>query len=116
MTDYLKAPIIHDIALALYQGHPDDEIIVHASDDTQVVSVTVTIKNMVGAIVERGTARLYDGAWIYDATARAPVGQPLTIEVTAMDRPGNEVTRTTPWVPPFAADTWSPSSNQRVIT
>jgi hypothetical protein len=99
ISDYLNAPVIHDIAFALYQGHAEDEIIIHATDDTEVVSVTVAIKDMTGRELERGPARLWDGAWIYDATTTAPAGHPLTIQVTAMDRPGNEVTRSTPWVP-----------------
>jgi hypothetical protein len=102
--DFLRPPVIHDIALSLYQGHPEDEIIVHATDDSEVVSVTVTIKDVVGKVVERGPARERCEAWVYDATVRAPIGQPLTIEVTAMDRPGNAVTRSTPWVPANVAD------------
>ena len=99
MRDALNAPVIHDIALTLYQGYPGDEIIVHASDDSEVAGVTVAIRDMTGRIIETGAARPYDGVWIYDATTRAPYGQPLTIVVTALDRPGNEVTRTKPWVP-----------------
>lgn len=99
VRDALNPPVIHDIALTLYQGYPEDEIIVHASDDAEVAGVTVAIRDMTGRTIETGAARLFDGAWIYDATTRAPYGQPLTIAVTALDRPGNEVTRTKPWVP-----------------
>jgi hypothetical protein len=106
--DYLSAPVIRDIALTLYQGHPADEIVVVATDDTQVVSVKVTIRDMVGKVVEAGEAGLRHDIWLYVATKMAPAGQPLTVEVTAMDRAGNEVTRSTAWIPGADADAWTP--------
>ncbi len=106
VRDFLNPPIISDIALGLYQGHPEDEIIVRATDDTEVAGVTVTIRDMTGSVVEKGEARPWDDVWIYDATVLAPAGRPLTIEATAMDRPGNEVTRRVPWVPSSNPGIW----------
>lgn len=108
VRDFLHPPVIADIALALYQGQPDDEIIVHATDDAAVVGVTVAIRDRAGRLVEHGAARTWDGVWIYEATAIAPAGQPLTIEVTALDRPGNEVIRRVPWVPGATSSIWNP--------
>jgi hypothetical protein len=99
VRDKLNPPVIHDIALGLFDGRVGDEVIVHASDDTQVVEVCVVVKDMTGAVLERGSARRQDDVWVYELNAATPFGHPLTIEVTAMDRPGNEVTRTKPWVP-----------------
>jgi hypothetical protein len=107
-SDYLQAPVISDIALALYGGRPEDEIIIHADDDTEVVCVDVIIKDMLDRVVERGTAVERSGVWVYEARTIAPAGQPLTIHVMAMDRPGNEVTRTVPWVPDTPSDAWLP--------
>lgn len=106
VRDFLNPPIISDIALGLYQGRPEDEIIVRATDDTEVAGVTVTIRDRTGSVVETGQARPWDDVWIYDATVLAPAGQPLAIEVTAIDRPGNEVTRREPWVPGSNSGIW----------
>jgi hypothetical protein len=97
--DRLSPPVIEDIALGLFDGLAGDEIVITAHDDSEVVEVRVQVKDMTGRLLERGVAVARPGAWVYEATTTAPVGHPLTIEVTAMDRAGNEVTRTTPWVP-----------------
>ena len=66
-----------------------------ATDDIGVAGVSVTIRNTTdNSIIEQGVALEHAGKWRYPATAVAPAGMSLTIEVTATDRPGNKIVKT----------------------
>ena len=78
-----------------YSGQVGDQIAIIATDDIGVAGVSVTIRNATdNSIVEQGIALEHAGKWRYPATSVAPAGAPLTIEVTASDRPGNKTVKT----------------------
>ena len=92
--DYLNAPTIDVVDLAAYTGKVGDPIVIRASDDFEVVSVAVVIRTAQQGVLEQGPAALVQGAWRYVAqTALAP-DQPVAIDVTATDRPGNKTMKT----------------------
>jgi hypothetical protein len=69
-----------------------DEIVIRASDDFQVTSVTVSLAQANGQAVETGDAvetPAHSGRWVYKATQAVSVGTPVRITVTAKDRPGH---------------------------
>jgi hypothetical protein len=86
--------VVERVELSGYRGQPGGVIAVIATDDLEVVSVGVAIHTQSGGVVERGAAAKTHGVWRYAATATAPAGEPLTIVVTATDRPGHEGSRT----------------------
>lgn len=94
MNDALNKPKVMDIDLGEYTRTTGDKIYVRATDDFEVMSVQVTIKN--GQGYETGAAvKSTDGLgrWVYTATTTIPQGASLTIEATATDRPGNKGTK-----------------------
>ena len=94
ISNFLHPPTVDRIELVGYRGQPGDPIKVLATDDIEVVSVTVAIRAAGGAPVETGPATKVHGVWVYTATTRAPEGRSLVIEATATDRPGNKATQT----------------------
>ena len=94
--DFLNAPAVDEIDLATYAGKTGDVIRVRASDDIEVKGVTVTIRAQGGAVIEEGVA-LFTAAsntWGYTATTTLTVGQAVSIEVSATDRPGHKTLKT----------------------
>ena len=89
MGDWLRPPNIRPINLADYRGRVGDLLHVSATDDTEVVAVTIQIRSASNAIIEEGPATLLDQAWTYTGKTALPVGQPVTIAATAKDRPGH---------------------------
>jgi hypothetical protein len=90
--DYMSAPNIFAINVGMYKGAVGDQIIVDVLDDYNVTSVTVTITNPDGTVVETGEAVLSENnlvEWIYTTkTANATfVGDKVT--AVATDMPGN---------------------------
>jgi hypothetical protein len=90
--DYMSAPNIFAINTATYRGIVGDQIIIDVLDDYIVPSVTVTISNPDGTVVETGAAVLSENnlvEWIYTAKiANANfVGDKVT--AVATDMPGN---------------------------
>ncbi len=63
-----------------------------ATDDIEVVAVTVTIRRPSGEGVEQGAATKEHGVWRYPVTAALAAGETVTVLATARDRPGNETT------------------------
>ncbi len=92
VSDYLNAPTIDEINLSAYAGKVGDIITIRASDDFAVVSVDVVIRLPDTTVLEQGPATYDRGYWRYTATQGTPAGQLPTIEVTALDRPGNRTT------------------------
>jgi hypothetical protein len=90
VADFLHAPSVDEIDLTGYTGRPGGTIVVRASDDFEVVQVSLVIRAGDGTLVEQGPATLESGAWRYTTTVAAPVGAPVVVEVTACDRPGNK--------------------------
>jgi hypothetical protein len=92
--DFLNAPTIDVVDLAAYTGKVGDPIVIRASDDFEVVSVTVVVRNAERGLLEQGPATLVQGSWRYVAQTTMDPGLPLVIDVTATDRPGNKTVKT----------------------
>jgi hypothetical protein len=94
VADFLKAPDIHHVDVSRYTGQPGDVIKVEVSDDVMVKSVTVTITNADGSLVEKGEAQVDVSGyvWKYTATQINDSLEGDKIEITASDLPEN-VTR-----------------------
>ncbi len=94
VSDYLNAPVIHAINIKEYHGTAGDKLRIRATDDFQVTSVEVRIRNKKGDTLEKGEAvknKRKPRSWVYTTTVNNPELEGTTIEVTAKDRPGNEV-------------------------
>lgn len=91
VADLLHAPDIESIDLSKYSGKVGDTIEIEATDDFEVVEVTVAIYNGDGSLVEKGNAALDANGqnWIYTATANnaSLVGDKIVVQ--ASDIPGN---------------------------
>jgi len=70
ITNYLRPPKVEEIDLSEYQGHVGDQINIAAVDITTVKSVSITIKDSTGAVVETGACQPDDIGlfWVYTAT------------------------------------------------
>jgi hypothetical protein len=68
-----------------------NSLFVSASDDVEVVAVSVRIERSTGTLVETGNAvqQANGNEWLYTASAtnNAPAGSKVTVR--AVDRPGN---------------------------
>ena len=97
LADYFNLPQVKEIELGYYNGHVGDLIRVKATDDFEVVSVKVTIKDQSGNVLESGLATRADTDWVYHAQTAVPRDQNLLIEAEAKDRPGHETALSEPW-------------------
>ena len=97
MADYLNPPVVREIDLARYSGRVGDPILIKASDDFELVTVKVRIKNAAGNIVEEGLATKGATRWIYSGRVIVPTDQNLLIEAEAADRAGNERALSESW-------------------
>lgn len=94
VADFLNGPVVNAIDVSTYSGKAGDTLRITASDDFEVTGVAVAIHDTAGAVLEQGAATAADGAWNYVTTTDLPPGQPVSIEVTAADRPGHKTTKT----------------------
>jgi hypothetical protein len=89
VADFMNAPDIVHVDLSGYAGGAGDVILVDATDDFAVKSVTVKIVNGNGT-VEEGQADYTAGCrWTYTATQDNSDTATSKITVTASDLPGN---------------------------
>jgi hypothetical protein len=98
VTDFLIPPVVDAIDASGYHGAVGDVIKVRAFDDFEVTGVTVTVRDAGDGIILQGAAVLTDGRWNYVATGGIQVGEAVTIEAVATDRPGNTGSRSLPLV------------------
>jgi hypothetical protein len=94
VSDFLNAPVVDEIDLSAYTGAAGEPIAIRASDDFEVAGVAVAIRDNGGAVLEQGAAAPHNGTWRYTTTTALAPGQPVVIEVTASDRPGNKTVKT----------------------
>lgn len=99
VSDFFHAPAVDEIDIAGYTGKAGETIRIRASDDFEVIGVGVRITDSGGAVLEQGGAARngsIGAGWEYRTTTNLPSGQPVSIEVTATDRPGHKaiVTKT----------------------
>lgn len=92
-SDFLTPPVVEEIDVSEYRRQPGDVIRILATDDVEVVSVTVTLQTASGVLVEQGAAAKTHGVWCYKATVTGPPDA-LAITATAKDRPGHDGSRT----------------------
>jgi hypothetical protein len=93
VADFLNAPSVDLVDLAGYTGAIGDEIVILASDDFDVVGVSLSLTDAGGNPIESGQAvetPADSGRWVYAATAAAPTGTTVRIAVTVADRPGGQ--------------------------
>jgi hypothetical protein len=92
--DYLNAPSVDAIDLAGYTGKAGEKIVIRASDDIEVIAVSVAIRDSKG-VVEQGSAAFEQGYWRYTTqTAVDLAAGSVAVDVTAVDRPGNKTMKT----------------------
>jgi hypothetical protein len=92
IRDYLNSPVIQDVDASSFHGEVGDAIRVQASDDFRVVAVDVNIRRIDdSALVESGGATVDSdsGCWIYSTQSDYAHGGTVSIDITAVDRPGN---------------------------
>lgn len=94
VSDYLKAPSISSIETTAYTGNVGDVVAINVGDNFKIVSMTVTVTQPDGTLIETGQATLASGdaVWKYVATQGNGVLVGTTIKVVATDTPGNETT------------------------
>ena len=95
--DFFKAPSVDEIDLSSYDGQVGSKIRIRASDDFDVIGVTVVISDSTGALIEQGVAEksaVDSGAWSYTASTSIAAGTAIRVDATATDRPGNKTTKT----------------------
>jgi hypothetical protein len=95
IRDFLEAPKIHEIDTKDYTGEAGQLIRVRATDDFMVKSVTITVANAEGEVVETGEAlaRGKKGLWRFTTTIRRLSVKGTVITAVAKDYPGNETTQ-----------------------
>jgi len=75
-----------------------DLIKVAAFDDFEVTGVTVAIRDGADGLLMQGAAVLAEGRWSYAATAAIQMGEAVTVEAVATDRPGHTGSRSLAFV------------------
>ena len=88
--DFFNPPVVQRVDLTGFTHQPGGKVVVFATDDVEVKSVTVIVRKSDGTILEQGPAQLVLDKWIYTTTTAVVPGTNLIFEVTAADWPGNE--------------------------
>lgn len=96
LSDAFDPPKIESIDLSTYTGQPGSVITVRATDKFGVVAVKVDLSG--GDVADYGCAVPDGDLWRYTATKAMPAGQPVTVRVTASDRPGNYTNENRIWL------------------
>lgn len=92
VADYCKSPEIIEVVLTYYNGAVGGRVVVNATDNVKVETVTVKVLTPAGDLLEGGPAVLEPdtGHWSYEATQPNENVSGSQIIVTATDIPGNE--------------------------
>jgi len=90
-ADAFNPPVVNSINKDSYHGAIGDAITIDATDDFKVESVSVSIHDAAGNLVEQGKAFLQVDRpdWLYTTTAANPALAGSKITATATDLPGN---------------------------
>jgi hypothetical protein len=96
LTDYLNAPVVHDLDTRMYTGNKGDTIRIRAEDDFMVIGVKVAFISGCGEMLEEGEAtpvpeRLHH--WKYKVQSQHGNQPGTIIRATAYDKPGNATTK-----------------------
>jgi hypothetical protein len=93
VRDFFRKPCVERIEVSPSGQPGPKQVLIHATDDTEVTAVSVVVRNDSGQVMESGAARLVNsdkGLWEYNTTTDLEAALDLTLEVTATDRPGNK--------------------------
>ena len=96
-NDFLRRPVIREIDTTGYRGNPGDRIGVVARDRIGLKTVDLELHAADGTLVESGSCveNLPSGKYIYTATTSIADISGMTVKVTVIDIPANEVTKST---------------------
>ncbi|WP_295121229.1 hypothetical protein [uncultured Chitinophaga sp.] len=90
VTDFLNAPQIRAVDNIDYTGSPDGRLMVLATDDVKVASVTFELFDASGTLIESGPAMPMErSGWWYTATKDNPSLTGTRVVISATDLPGN---------------------------
>jgi hypothetical protein len=91
VADYMRPPQVGSIDTSRYSGNIGDRIIVDATDNIKVKSVTVAIKGKDGIMIETGPCveDLEADKWHYTATVNVPDLAGVIISAVALDTPNH---------------------------
>lgn len=92
VSDFMKPAWITGIDTNKYKGEVGDNLRIFAGDNFRVVSVTVTINDPDGNLLETGEAAIQDTSWDYTATVANATVAGSTVDVLVYDQPGHPVT------------------------
>ncbi len=97
VADYFNAPTIDSLDLSGYTGQVHEPIHVIARDDFGVASVSVSIADQTGHVIDAGNAvetAAGSGHWVYTAGATIATGITVMVSAIATDRPGGTAVKT----------------------
>lgn len=96
VSDYLRPPVINKVNLNNYRGQQGAHLTIHVKNVIPVEKVRVSIHDAKGQMLGTGLAQMGPGdVWTY--TIKQDVAQTegpssmVTVVITAIDHPGNEV-------------------------
>lgn len=94
IRDFMVPPKVLDVDISAFTGGAGSIIPVKVSDNEKIIRMKVAFKGANDAVIESGEATYTAGdvEWIYVTTQALPSLVGVTIEVAAIDRPGNETT------------------------
>jgi hypothetical protein len=92
-ADYRLLPSVDDVGLTGYRGNIGETIGIKATDNFEVRTVGVMIRELDGTMLEQGPAVPSGGQWVYRSQTQVPAGQTVVVEVTATDHPGHSATK-----------------------
>jgi hypothetical protein len=92
LEDFTKPPVVKSINTKGYSGKAGDTLVIRATDDFRVVSVSVEIFNADGSLVEKGNAVINANGIDWTYTTSKPNSNLAGTRIVAMatDVPGNE--------------------------
>ena len=93
VKDFMKPAWITSIDTNKYAGKLGDKIRIFAGDSFKVASVTVTINDADGNLIETGQAVQADALWVYTVTAANTPPAGSSVFVLVYDLPGHPVTQ-----------------------
>jgi len=101
LKDYYTPPKVNMIDVSAYHGIPGEVIRVEAYDEIRLSSVTVTIADAAGGIIEMGSCEpsVQAGLFVYTTTKEVTCCAGCTITALARDTPGNKAALTVPYSP-----------------
>jgi hypothetical protein len=89
VADFFNEPVVQLIDTSEYHGPVGQVIKVQAYDDFEVTGVHLAVLDGENAVIFQGAAVLTNGLWQLASSVGIAVGETVTIQATATDRPGH---------------------------